>query len=354
MRSRFVLVLSGILLACHAHAADVPAFHGAADCRIAPIKPAPRDNDISWEGPCKNGYADGRGTLTWRAQDNTKWKLEGTLARGAIAGEATRSSGEATYIGTFRNGVPHGTGYFRYADGDQYEGGVADGLHEGPGLFVQRDGSSYEGYWKQDRRHGYGKAVFSTGGSYVGEWRDDRFHGRGKIVYAGSRHSYEGEFVAGRVRGSAPLTIDKGQFPLKADLPSTGTNILATRAVSLLPLDATWQTLTEPQRNLVRSWYPALEEGDEPPYPLEGRRGFIKAIADVVERLTDHQGAVLLLVTVGADGTPETVKAIDARDAELGRYLAMVAMVQRFKPARCRGHPCAMIYPLRLVLERVN
>lgn len=350
MRSPSALLLSVVALASSAHAAELPAFHGPADCRIAPVKPAPPDNEVSWSGACKDGYADGAGTLNWRAENKAKWKLEATLARGDIAGQATLTSGEATYIGTFKNGVPHGTGYFKSADGDQYEGGVVDGVREGPGQFVHKDGSTYDGHWKQGKRHGYGKAVFAIGGSYEGEWQADHFHGKGKIVYAGSGRVYEGEFVGGRVPGSAALNAEKGEFALKADQPSIGTNILHNRAVGFLPLDVTWQTMSEGQRDLVRSFFPALEDGDEPPYPLKGTRAFYKGISGVYKHFTDVQGTALLHVTVGADGVPKTVKAIGAPDPELGRYLAMVAMAQRFKPAMCRGQPCEMVYPLSLAL----
>lgn len=342
-----LLFLSALALAGTAHAADPAVLHGAVGCRIAALEPAPLDNDVSWDGACKNGFAEGKGTITWRARGDTRWKLEGNLVRGEIAGEATRSAGGTTYIGGFRNGVPHGAGYFKYPSGTQYEGGVVDGHPEGPGLAVQPDGSRYEGFWKRGRRDGYGKAVFALGGSYEGEWKDDHFHGKGRIVYAGSGRVYEGEFVGGRRSGSAPLVVEKGQFALKADRPVVGTNILDTRAVGFLPLDATWNTLTESQRDLIRSYYPALEDGDEPPYPLHGTRNLFKQISKVYSHFTDFQGTALLLVTVGANGMPATVKSIGVPNAELGRYLALVAMDQRFKPALCRGQPCEMIYPLK-------
>jgi hypothetical protein len=34
---------------------------------------------------------------------------------------------------------------------------------------------------------------------------------------------------------------------------------------------------------------------------------------------------------------------------EFGRYLSMVAMLQRFKPALCAGTPCPMIFPMRFL-----
>lgn len=54
-----------------------------------------------------------------------------------------------------------------------------------------------------------------------------------------------------------------------------------------------------------------------------------------------------LYVTVGADGVPTTANTYGAPQPELGRYLATIGMMQRFKPARCAGTPCAMIYPLK-------
>ena len=347
MNALSALFLSTVVLAGSVHAAEAPAYLGEATCRFAPVKPEPTFNRIAWNGGCKDGYADGKGTLEWRTGEAKPRRIQGTMVRGEIAGEATLTYEGGTYIGTFRNGLPHGSGYFKHTDGKGlYEGGVADGLREGMGMHIARDRSTYEGGWKAGKRHGFGKAVFALGGSYEGEWRDGKFSGRGKIVYAASGRVHEGEFRDGRPADAAPAPSDDvARFGLKFDRPEAGSRLRADRALGYAPLDAEWAQLTPEQQNQVRNNYPALDERDEPPYPLGGTRAFYKATADVYRKFTDYEGDTLVYVNVGADGVPKTASVIGAPHPDLGRYLSMVAMAQRFKPAVCAGKPCEMIYP---------
>ncbi|MEH6437455.1 hypothetical protein [Massilia sp. DD77] len=328
-------------------AADAPGYLGEADCRIAALKPAPVDNRIAWNGGCKDGYADGKGALEWRTGEKKPRRIEGTLVRGEIAGEATLTYQGGAYIGTFRHGVPHGSGYFKHAnEGGLYEGGVVDGKREGAGMHIAPDRSTYEGQWKAGKRHGFGKAVFALGGSYEGEWREGEFNGKGKIVYAGSGSVHEGEFHDGRPAAAAPEAArEPGRFTLKSERTDFGSRFRSERAVGFAPLDAPWQALTPGQQRVVRDAYPALDERDEPPYPLEGTRAFYKATADVYQKFVGLEGSALVYVLVGTDGAPKSASVIGAPHPDLGRYLSMVAMTQRFKPASCAGKPCEMIYP---------
>jgi hypothetical protein len=221
-------------------------------------------------------------------------------------------------------------------------------------VLVAGDGSTYEGQWHNGQRHGRGKATFTLGGSYDGEWREGTMHGQGKIVYTGSGRTYAGEFVNGRALGAAPPPPgDYERFGLKDEPPPVGTHLRRDSAVSFTPLDAIWQGLTPVQQAVVRGAYPALDDGDEPPYPLKGTRGFYGDVAKLYRRFTDYQGDALVYVKVGADGVPTSVSTYGVKHQEFGRYLSMVAMMQRFKPARCAGTPCAMTYPInfRFTLE---
>lgn len=77
-------------------------------------------------GECKNGYANGKGEAT----------------------------GIHHYIGTFKNGLPHGTGIYYYNDSAYYSGNFQDGIKEGKGEFhYMRKGlpdSLVKGYWSAD------------------------------------------------------------------------------------------------------------------------------------------------------------------------------------------------------------
>jgi hypothetical protein len=343
------LLLPLVLWCGFAHAAAPAAWLGTADCRVAPVMPRPSDDAISWSGACKDGYADGKGVLEWRATGKDKRRLEATLVRGEVTGEGTLSYREGDYTGTFRQGLPHGAGYFKYTNGDGlYEGGVVEGVREGAGMQVELDRSTYEGQWKAGKRHGAGKAVFTLGGSYEGEWRDDKFNGRGKIVYGGSGRTWSGEFRNGRAADAAPAPLGEPErFALKADHPTPGSHIRPDSAIGAVPPDAAWAELTPAQQAVVRDSYPALDDRDEPPYPHKGTRAYLKAIADLYAKFTHVQGDALVYVVVGADGVPTSANTYGAPHADLGRYLSMIGMMQRFKPARCAGTPCAMIYPVK-------
>lgn len=345
------LLLLAICLPAAAYAAGTPAWYGEPGCRIAQLEPAPAGDFVKWSGACKDGYANGPGVLEWRAAGQGERKLEGTLSRGVVTGEGTLTSSNGSYIGTFRNGVPHGQGYFKYADGKGlYEGGVVDGERDGKGIFIDTDRSRYEGGWKGGKRDGQGRQTFTLGGSYEGEWKDDKFHGQGTIVYAGSGHRYEGRFEHGHVAGKATEEVaDNGQYALKRDQNKHGSRIREDMAVAFLPPELPWGKLSAAEQNLFRSFYPALEAGDEPPFPVDGQRALIEALAKIRDaKFAEATGPLLLYVLVGKDGKPKSVTSIGSPHPDLARYASMAAMAQAFKPAMCRGEPCEMIYPLSL------
>ncbi|VXC30299.1 MORN repeat-containing protein [Massilia sp. 9I] len=339
-----LLFLPLLLVNPAAHAADL----GKADCRIAQLLPAPVDGAVSWSGGCKDGYAEGKGVLEWRTQSSGKRRLEASLVQGVVMGEATVMSDAGTYIGPVRWGMPHGSGYLESArDGSRYEGDFVDGRKEGNGVQEALDRSSYEGQWKKNRRHGIGKASYTLGGSYEGEWRDGQMHGQGKIVYNGGR-SYTGEFVDGRALDAAPRPVgERERFALKDEHPAVGSFLKRDRAIGSTPMEASWQELTPAQQAMIRSAYPALDDRDEPPYPLKGGRAWYGDVAKLYRKFTDYRGDALVYVTVGADGKPTSVSTYGVPHKEFARYLGMVAMIQRFKPALCAGTPCEMLYPIK-------
>jgi hypothetical protein len=350
-------LLLAFLSVCHAAPAAEPDWYGEANCRIAPLEPHPRGDFVKWSGACKDGYADGKGTLAWHEFGHAGRTLEATLVRGAVSGEGTLIDERGTYIGTLRSGVPHGEGYFKYADGKAlYEGGIANGQRDGTGINIDRDRSRYEGQWKNDRRDGYGKEVFALGGSYEGQWKDDKFEGQGAIVYAGSGRRYEGQFRDGHVADSAATEkAERGEYTLHADYHMRGSALKATAAVGYGPLNATWPELTPGQQALVKSFYKALEDGDEPPYPLHGTGKLYKDIVQIRNaKFLGVTGELLLHVLVGRDGKPKSVAAIGSPDPELARFASMVMMTQAFKPAVCHGEPCEMIYPVEFSFTMEN
>ncbi|MBN2864244.1 MAG: hypothetical protein JXN62_13835 [Bacteroidales bacterium] len=90
------------------------------DCRV--MVPALQG---TYEGKCKNGLAQGKGT----------------------------ASGTDTYTGSFTKGFPNGKGVYIWASGDKYEGEWHMGIREGEGTYTMTlDGkdSVIVGIWKND------------------------------------------------------------------------------------------------------------------------------------------------------------------------------------------------------------
>ena len=336
-----------IVLCCclPAQAQPAAALLGAADCRVAHLEPLP-EGPIDWNGNCKDGYAHGKGVLEWQPAGKPRQRLEGVLVQGELAGEGTLTDADGMrYIGSFRHGQPHGNGFFKYPDGSMYEGEVAYGVPEGAGVKLMPDGSRYEGGWKRGEKHGYGRASFALGGSYEGEWKQDKFDGTGTIIYAGSGRKYVGEFSDGRVKGSPPpqLANERKHF-LKEDTPGSSIKTLVTGA-SDIPFGLGWDKMTPQHRNLVKSWYAALEDGDEPPYPLAGLEPFFRLMVEGATRLKQRSGDLYLRVKIGPDGTPLEVAVSGQASKEMRHFAGLVAMKQKYKPGVCRDRPCEMVFP---------
>lgn len=318
---------------------------GEPNCRIASLAPAPINNAVSWKGACVDGFASGKGVLAWRAGKFDKYSIDATLVRGEVSGEAVLKTPDYTYTGTVKAGVPHGQGFFEYADNKGwYEGEVADGRRHGQGIRLGVDRARYTGAWADDKRSGQGEASFSTGGSYTGQWKNDEFDGQGKIVYAGAGHTYEGLFQQGRVAGLAEPATATARYAIKEE--TTGSRLGRTAVNAYLPPGATWEALTDVQKNTVRANYPALEAGDEPPFPARGEGPLLKAVSMINDKLGAESGYLGVNVLVGKDGQAIRVTTYGQPSPQLVKAISTLVMLERYKPALCRGEPCEMIYPV--------
>ncbi|MBS0000049.1 MAG: hypothetical protein KFF73_13805 [Cyclobacteriaceae bacterium] len=97
--------------------------------------------------------------------ENIAGKYEGDCKKGLAEGRGT-ASGTDTYVGDFKKGLPHGTGKYTWAAGDVYEGEFSKGKKEGKGTLNTRlpDGSMtrQEGYWKGDEYIGEFKTPYEV------------------------------------------------------------------------------------------------------------------------------------------------------------------------------------------------
>jgi hypothetical protein len=334
-------------IAAFAQAAPAGSY-GRPDCRIVAVQPEPADA-VGWKGACKDGFAEGAGTVAWTGPKGRTVRLEGTLVRGVVQGEATLTLEDGTlYQGTLVDGLPDGSGYFKYADGMRYEGGVRRGERSGAGVGIFRLGDRYEGEWLAGAPEGRGKMTYAVGGAYDGQWHAGKRHGHGVLTYAGSGRHFEGEFVAGHIAGSAPAPKPDRLYNVREQQTASHIGHEVARN-SPVPPNKGYTDLSEEGKRIVDAYYPALETGDEPPYPLGGPRTFYELMAKVTGALR-VRGEIMVYANVGADGKVASVGLAGLDDPELRKYAAAAAVSIKFKPAVCQGQPCAMTFPFRLKL----
>jgi len=345
-----------LLLASAGASAATPAMYGAPDCRIGALLPLPVDHAVSWSGACKDGFADGPGTLAWNDADASRRRIEGTLVKGFVSGAAkltceSRKDKRTSYEGTLRDGRPDGQGFFQYAQGDMYEGGVAAGEPHGTGVYLSADRSRYEGEWVDGKRQGHGKATFASGGSYEGAWKNDQFDGTGTIVYAGAPRTWHGTFIEGRPANVArPVIAEAVRYNVRSSDTQGDSRIPELAASLSIPPAASWAQLTVAERNRVidLAWR-ALAPGDEPPYPVNGVQAILRAVPEIQGKF-DYHGPASIFITVGSDGKARSASFVGKVPKELARQLSAIALAQAYKPAMCQGTPCEMIYPFALYL----
>jgi hypothetical protein len=338
-----LLTLSLLAAAPHAGAAQTPAAEnadtvGREDCRIV-NRNSRKDEDATWSGPCKDGYAHGEGTLVW-----------------TVGGKQS-----SRYEGGMRRGLRHGLGYSIDHQGNQYEGGFADGKREGKGTLVEYDGTEYSGDWKAGRRNGIGSLVYLNGARYDGAFDHDTFNGQGRAVYIGGQ-VFEGQFVQGRrveqtlpspgeperERGREQHALKEESFSKKGrpNLRQPG-NIWSG---TTFPMDKKWEQFTDEQRRSYRAHYPLLHETDEPPFPVAGMRKMLELIKKAWYTIPAN-GDLDVSVKVDKDGKPTSVKVFLSPDPDLTQIAGMVMMAEKFKPGLCGGTPCASEFRLSFSLD---
>ena len=147
---------------------DVHWIEDQNGCKVANPIPQP-DETITWTGPCKDGFADGDGVLTF------------------FAGGAAHSR----YEGTLRGGWAEGRGRLELPDGSRYEGEWQQSMEHGMGRRDWADGSSYDGQWKEGKPHGSGQFRLPDGRLLMGTWKDGVFEGAANAPGQESEPSYD-------------------------------------------------------------------------------------------------------------------------------------------------------------------
>jgi hypothetical protein len=176
-------------------------------CKIANAFPSAAET-LTWSGPCKDGYADGRGVAQWfKAKKITAKKYEGEMNGGFMNGQGvfTFANGDR-FEGTFKDGSLNGQGKATWFNKNRYEGEWKDGYPNGTGTYVWADGKRYTGQWLNGKQNGDGDFKFPNGDHYVGQMKDGLMDGKGKLTFA-SGDAYIGEFRNDKANGQGTVRL---------------------------------------------------------------------------------------------------------------------------------------------------
>lgn len=147
-------------------------------------------NGDSYKGDYQNNRFDGFGTYSWK-------------------------QGEATYEGSFKNGLRHGKG--KWSSGEtKYSGSYAEGLKEGYGELYFPSGNFYKGNFVNDKREGYGEMFWTDGSFYKGDWKNGVQNGKGQIYISGS------EIISGLFENSILVQIIPSIYEKQMEISSMG------------------------------------------------------------------------------------------------------------------------------------
>ena len=144
-------------------------------------------------------------SCTYKGEYNTMGKRHGD-------GELNWSNGDK-YVGRFKNGYIEGRGTISFRDGTEYSGQWRKNKFHGDGTRRFHNGNVYNGNYTMGKRQGQGKCYFANGDMYVGDWKNDTIHGFGRYYY-NNGHSFEGMFRDGKRNGRGKYQLTDGKVEI--------------------------------------------------------------------------------------------------------------------------------------------
>jgi hypothetical protein len=169
------------------------------NCRVQDPSPIANES-IKWSGPCRNGLAEGRGTLQWFLKGQPTERTEGEWHGGKLNGRAlTVFADGRRHEGEYREGVPDGRGVTTLTDGSRLDSTYRAGKANGRGVFTKTDGSKLDAEFVDDQAT-RGTWIWKNGNRYEGDLKNFQPDGQGVYLEPNGGH-YKGEFVAGRIEG---------------------------------------------------------------------------------------------------------------------------------------------------------
>lgn len=134
---------------------------------------------------------------------------------------------QSEYTGGCLNGLAHGQGVARGAEGAWYRGGFEHGRKSGYGVKLYPNGDGYAGEWLNDMRHGQGRYEYGErspwrGDVYQGGWHNDRHHGEGTYIFFPSGDRFTAQWDNGQTEDIATTTVTRRKQALEVLAPVLG------------------------------------------------------------------------------------------------------------------------------------
>ena len=190
MKLKALTVLSAIMLMSMSHLshAEAELADRESGCKIWNSKSLV-GYTVTWTGQCKNGKADGVGSLQWFYNKRPEGRYDGDYAQGKMHGHGTYAMDDGSrYIGEYQHNLRNGRGAYLWADGTRYEGDYQNNQMNGKGTIYWTDGSFYTGEFQQDNKFGFGKLSLTVDNPYIKAFADNG-------VWIGNYFVVEGVFA---------------------------------------------------------------------------------------------------------------------------------------------------------------
>jgi hypothetical protein len=184
-------------------------------CKV--VSTSDKPFSTSWNGNCKDGLANGPGTVIWSLDGKEFSRVSGNYVDGQVVdgpSQVTRADGlrvEALYLnGKAVRAVIH------YPSGGTYDGEILDFKPNGQGIMRFPSGNEYTGSWQAGKKSGHGVLHFPNGAKYEGEFSGDLFNGHGVLMYADGG-VYNGNWIGGKRNGHGTMrnpdgSVYEGEF----------------------------------------------------------------------------------------------------------------------------------------------
>lgn len=151
---------------------------------------------------------------------------------------------------------------------------------------------------------------------------------------------------------SAADAQPRPQYSIRQDSPPPGSHIRRDLTGPIaIPVNLPYEQLSAADRLKFHANYESIVEGDEPPFPKQGLGALLKPITKGQQKLY-VSGDLSLVAVVAPSGEVQEVRVHGSPSPEMTRFATQILFTTPFKPAVCRGQPCAMEFPLRLRFER--